>query len=273
MDSITNGISRVFVPRSGEIASGDVVGQPLDQARTKLEAAKIVVDKVEPHDPKNAGRDLVRFTTAPTHLAEGTHVNLVTRDGKVLYYTLASEDPGSVQDLRDEVNATRAVVTETRNTLDQALPQIEGLKAQIETNKTDLAQSRSQLDQALPQIEKLGTAIESNKKELANTQPQIQELRAKVDAAASETRVAVDGNVALRDQVTTLKAQLLDAQQKHDRDLAATSAELGAQVNSLKTQLVEAQRTHDAEVTSLRTALKTATDDLQNQIRRIRPNP
>jgi hypothetical protein len=55
-------------------------------------------------------------------------------------------------------------------------------------------------------------------------------------------------------------------------DLAATSAALGAQVNSLKTQLVEAQRTHDAEVTALRTALKTTTDDLQNQIRRIRPD-
>jgi Family of unknown function (DUF6519) len=270
-DFMTHNVSRVFIPQASGVAHTDVVGQPLDQARTKLEGGRVVIGAVEPYDPNKAGRDLVRFATAPTNLPEGTRVNLVTKDDKVLYYTIAEDVPLPVKDLRDEVDANRIVLEENRTKLATTLPQIDELRNRVATDSATVTETKAAIDGALPQLQKLSQAVDANRAALENTTPQIQELRAKVEAGSSlvaDTKVAVDKALpqlaALQVTVAANKAtldntspQIADLRAKVDANSAAVGESsskinqilgLADQVTSLRNELVKAQETHAQEL-------------------------
>jgi hypothetical protein len=123
-DAILNMTRRTFA-EPPPIAHSDVVGQPVTDARTKLTAGKVVVAEEVEYDPRATG-NLARFATAPVRLQEGDRVNLVTKDGKVLFYTRAGEAlPDTVRasldasaadalQLRQEVNTLRTELLQVR---------------------------------------------------------------------------------------------------------------------------------------------------------------
>jgi hypothetical protein len=101
----------------------------VDEARRKLEAAKINVIKVEPYDPGAGLDNLIEFTSAPLRLEEGTQIKLITRDNKVLFYARMETESRQIRDLRAEVVAASAAIAEHKTALAEA--------AQLRSEKTD----------------------------------------------------------------------------------------------------------------------------------------
>lgn len=126
-DALASITTRTFTTRP-PLAHSDIAGQSVADARQKLTAANVVVAGEEEYDPSQGGHNLTRFATAPVRLEKGARVNLVTKDGKVLFYTMAGEPlPEAVRgrldasatetlQLRQEVNTLRAELLQVRQT-------------------------------------------------------------------------------------------------------------------------------------------------------------
>ena len=124
-DAVTSMANRTLVPGS-TVATSDVANQPVADARTKLDAAHIVVVDEEVYDPNKGGQNLTQYVTAPVRLEEGDRVTLVTKDGKVLFYKKAGEplpdvlkgkldaSANETLQLRTEVNTLRAELLQVR---------------------------------------------------------------------------------------------------------------------------------------------------------------
>ena len=124
-DAITTMANRNLVPGS-TLATSDIANQPVADARTKLDAARVVVVDEEVYDPNKGGQNLTQYVTAPVRLEEGERVTLVTKDGKVLFYRKAGDaSPDVVKgtldasttetlQLRQEVNSLRAELLQVR---------------------------------------------------------------------------------------------------------------------------------------------------------------
>lgn len=110
-DAVTKGTRRQEVSPPG-LQHSDVTAQPVDEARRKLEAAKINVVKVEPYDPGAGLANLLEFSRAPLRLEEGAQIKLITKDDKVLYYARVETESPQIKTLREEVEATKTAVAE-----------------------------------------------------------------------------------------------------------------------------------------------------------------
>jgi hypothetical protein len=274
-DLFTNKAKQALVTQPSAIQHADVTDKPADEARQKLEDSKIIVETVQPYDPNKAGRNLIRFAEAPPQLEAGMRVNLVTKDDKVLFYTLADEPSAPVAELRDQVEAARATAAENKDALDQALPVIAGLRSDVIANQATVAESKAALEKISPQVEALRARVEAdasaNKAVLDQISPQLQNLQLKVDAdsallAANKATIeqalpqlttlsaAIEANRAALDQSSP---QIADLRARVDATAAAVAenkaaiadaAGLRDQVNSLSVQLVSVQQTHAQEL-------------------------
>lgn len=124
-DAITSMTNRIFAS-SAPVAHSDVAGQPIADARQKLDAAHVVVVDEEVYDQNKGGQNLTQYVTAPVRLEEGERVTLVTKDGKVLFYKKAGEplpdvlkgkldaSANETLQLRQEVNTLRAELLQVR---------------------------------------------------------------------------------------------------------------------------------------------------------------
>ena len=276
-DVFTGSVTRAFTPPPDTaIHRADVEDKPTDEVRKKLEENKIVVDKVEAYDPTKAGQNLIRLTRTPTHLEPGTRVNLVTKDDKVMFYTLADEASAPVEELRNEFETTRAEAAETKVALDRALPAIEGLRSEVDANKTSVAESRAALAKISPQVEELRARIEADSAVLAankasidkalpqletlvatvdKSSPQIAELQTRLEAAdtaLAENKAAVTEALGLRQEVSTLRQELLQVRQTHQLELVARDKD----ISDLKTDL---------------TSSRTLLDTLNERVKKLHP--
>jgi hypothetical protein len=183
----------------------DVVGQPVDDARTKLADRGIVVERVEPLDRARGLTNLVRVTTAPTSLPPGTRVTLVEEDGVVRYY--ATTRPA---DQADFLALSRA--------LGEAQQAILQRDADLRAVRSDVqAVTRQQAEIAavatpdkLENIAQLRATLESARAELAARDQEIAALRDSV--AALRTEVA---NAPTR--LTSIEAELRDLREFRGR--------------------------------------------------------
>jgi len=116
-DLVTNKAKQSLVTQPGAIQHADVNNKPADEARKKLEDSNIIVETVQPYDANKAGHNLIRFAEAPPQLQAGMRVNLITKDDKVLFYTLADPSSESVADLRYQIEATGATVAPNQDTI------------------------------------------------------------------------------------------------------------------------------------------------------------
>jgi hypothetical protein len=267
-DFVTNKATQAAAPTQAGTKPIDVADKPAGDVKKKLEESKIKVEKVEEYDAKHAGRNLIKFAQAPANLQEGMRVNLITKDDKVLFYTLADEPPEHVAELRDQFEAGLATVESLRNdvvaskatveenkaalekispqveelrakveadtfanktVLDQITPQLENLRSKVDADSAILAASKATIEQALPQLKTLNAAVEANRAALDKSSPQIAELRARLDAttaAIAETKTSLGDAVSLREQVTSLRAELLSVRQTHQQELAARDKDI-----------------------------------------------
>jgi len=237
-DFVTHQANRTLVaPPPAAVQQSEVVAKPADEARKKLEDAKIVVEKVEPYDPKKAGRHLLRFSQAPPHLEEGMRVNLITKDGKVLFYTLAEQSSPQLQDLRSEVEAARKAVDQvspqitdlrmqvegTKSVVDRALPEIENLRADVAITRKVVDESKTAVAGLTPQLQELSEKVERARSAAEQTSPQIQDLRQKIQATDSQlatNKASIEDALRVRDELNNLRKELLLVRQTHQQELA-----------------------------------------------------
>lgn len=110
-DAVTKGTrgEAVSPPR---LVHSDVAGQSVEAARRKLDVAKINVVQVEPYDPGAGAANLVEFSRAPLRLEEGAQIKLITKDDKVLYYSVVEIESPQIKALRKDIEATKTAVAE-----------------------------------------------------------------------------------------------------------------------------------------------------------------
>ena len=239
------------------VAHTDVVGQPADEAKQKLINAGILVDKVEQYDPNKGASNLASFATAPVQLNQGTKVNLVERDGKILFFTRAEDPHPSVDDLRIQVdnvvktvNDNSAAVTANKSEVDKILPQLQELSQKVDSTKATF-------DQTAPQIQTLQAQFVKANDSITQATTQIQALNAQIAANATDlqaSKASIANALNLQTELANVKAQLLQTQQAHAQDLAARDK----QIADLKTTLTGFQ-TSIAQVKTLQTQIDKLT--------------
>jgi hypothetical protein len=228
-DFLSNTGNKILVPQPNTVTHTDVAGQPVVDVRTRLEAAGVVVDKVEAYNPALSGQNLIEFTAAPVRLEQGTRVKLITRDDKVLFYTRAEQPPPAVEDLRIQVEATRAAVDENKAVstankaeIDSLLPRLQDLTSKVESAKTAV-------DQTAPQILELRSQVERASATIDRATPEIEDLRAKIGTNTNDiltNKTSLADALRMRDEVTTLRNELLQVRQTHQQELAARDKQI-----------------------------------------------
>ncbi len=289
MDALTGSVRRTFTPaRDAAIHRGDIEDKSPDEARKKLEENRIVVDKVEAYDPSKAGRNLIRYTQAPTNLKPGARVNLVTKDDKVLFYTLADEEPPKIAELRTEFESTKVVAAETKVALDRALPALEGLRSEVAASKTTFEENRAALQKISPQVDELRARIEAEASTVASHKTVIEKALPRIENLNKSLETSRAELAANKAAVEKLSPQLEDLRSKVAADsivlaenrariekalprleiLAATVDKSSPEIAELRTQLavaragLEENRTAVAEALNLRQEVITLRQEL-----------
>jgi DNA-binding beta-propeller fold protein YncE len=124
-DALASITTRTFTTRP-PVTHTDVAGRTVADARQKLASANIAIAGEQEYDPAAGGRNLSRYLAAPVRLAPGDRVNLVTKEGKVLFYT-KGEEP-----LPDLV----------RTRLDASVAETLQLRQEVTTLRSELLQVR-----------------------------------------------------------------------------------------------------------------------------------
>ena len=189
--------------RAGEkpqarIEKSDVVDQPTDAAKKKLEDRGVIVDRVEPLDRSRGFKNIVAATTAPTHLPPGTRVTLIEEDGIVRYYaTTRPADSAEIQTLQRTVGETQ-----------RSLLQREAELAEVRQNLDQVTRVQSELvavvsPERLTEIEELRSSLDATRHELGVREQQFTALQETVDGLRSEI-----ANAPAR--VASLEAELVE---------------------------------------------------------------
>jgi hypothetical protein len=257
LDAAANALNKLAVQKPALVAHTDVAGQNVDDAKAKLTGAGIVVENVEPYDPKKSGRNLFEFTGAPIRLEPGTKIKLVTRDDKVVFYARAEEPTPEIGRLRAEFDATRNVFEETRTIaseskaeVDTVLPRLEDLNAKIESNKSALDEAMPALSAMRADLEETRKAAEEGRSALDRTTSQIEDLRVKLTATAAElaaSKASVDQALRLQAELSNVRNELLQVRQAHQQemlsrdreiaDLRTTTREFQTRINDLQVRI------------------------------------
>jgi len=173
-DTVTKGTRRQEVSQP-RLQHSDVVGQPVDEARRKLEKAKINVSKVEPYDPAAGLANLVEFSTAPLRLEEGAQVKLITKEDKVLYYARVETESPQIKILREEVGATKASVAEAVR-----------LRSEVDTLKTQIDEMQKKHQEALDSRDQQIAELNRSAKELQRNMEVVKKLEEQVEKLSRE---------------------------------------------------------------------------------------
>lgn len=225
------------------VHQNDIVDKTPDEVKDKLTKNNIVVNKVEAFDPSKPGRNLVRFTGAPSKIKPGTRVNLITKDDKVLFYTLADEGLANIEQLGAEFENVRTTAAETKRIIDQALPALAVLRNDVEASKKSAAESREALQKISPQFEEMRTSfekalprLESLAAKVDKPSPEIADLQSKLAAARNEiaeSKAAVAEALTLRQEISTLRQELSQVRTTHLQELSSRDKDISDLKSSL----------------------------------------
>jgi hypothetical protein len=176
----------LVVPR---VVTSDIVDQPTDEVKTRLEGHGVQVRRVpfDPADASGLAANLGGFLRQP---APGSAVTLHEEDGKVVYYSVAPQDP-STQELRGHITTLSDSLQARDVELQQLRTQVDAQRAtlsEVETVKTTLAGTQEKLSQREAEIGTLRTQLQD-----------LQRVQADLVKQASPERVK-----ALETQLTEL---------------------------------------------------------------------
>ncbi|MGH9866927.1 MAG: DUF6519 domain-containing protein [Candidatus Polarisedimenticolia bacterium] len=165
-------LDTLLVPPVRAVGPTEIMGKDLDDARTKLTDAGVVVAEVEAFDPARGAANLIEYTAAPLRLDQGARVKLVIKDNRVVSYARASDASPDLSELRQELEVNRAEIA-------KAAPVIEDLRTRLDDGRSEAVQLRSEIDALRGELLKSRQAYEES---LATRDAQITELR--IGAAA-----------------------------------------------------------------------------------------
>ena len=253
-DLASNIANRLLVRQPNTVTHTEVAGQSTADATKQLQAAGVIVDQVETYDPARGTRNLVELTGAPARLEAGSRVKLVTKDNKVLFFARADDPPPAVEGFREEVAATRKAVDDTnlvvaanRADVEKIVPQLQDLSARVDLTKASV-------DQTTPQLQDLRAQINRANETIDRTAPQVEDLRAKLAANTTEistNTASIADALRMRDDLASLRSQLVQVQQTHAQELASRDA----QIAELRASTVEF-RTTTQRVAELQTRIE-----------------
>lgn len=163
-DMVTGSLKNLKPIKVSGVKDENIVGRDTKTAQANLSANNITVANVLPYDPKLNSDSLKQFTGYPVSLKSGQKVNLYEKDGKVQYYTVvkAQVSTQDIQSIKDELNTTKAQVSEKDKT-------IAALQKQVLTLKKEQDLIRTQV--GTDSINNLKIELEAMKKQLANISP------------------------------------------------------------------------------------------------------
>jgi polyhydroxyalkanoate synthesis regulator phasin len=158
MDVLTKGTQQQK-PAPPGLQSSDIAGQAVGEAQLRLAAAKIKVVAIEPYNPNAGLTNLVEFTRAPLRLEEGAQIKLITKDDKVLYYTIVSKATvtamAETTELRSELSALKKQMMELEQKHQDALGARDNELAALKVSARDLQVTMETINQLKEQVAKL----------------------------------------------------------------------------------------------------------------------
>lgn len=219
-------------PQPATVKQDEVVGKPVDEAKTKLATNNVSVESVQPYDRSKGATNLIRLAEAPHSLQAGTNVTLYEENGVVKYYAPAEDVPEPVRNfLREEIKASSVEMADTS-----------GLREDVKTLRTQFADTQTHQAAAL-----------------AERDHQIASLRANVEAftAAKPASTETEG---MRKQLAELQQQLAGVQKTHADALSARDA----QITELRTNMQSL--TVNKEAIAQAAAMREQVANLQAQL-------
>lgn len=209
----------------------NIVGQPVDVAEEQLKKSNIMVRRL-PYTPTpaaNLASNLTGFYRTPE---PGNVVTLFEKDGAVVYYSVAPDDPAKelraqVLSLSQSLQMREAEWQQLRTTVDTQRPivaQVDPLKAKLADTEEQLAAQRAalaQMDTLKTMLGEMQTQLDNQRAALTNveivrtTLSEIQHLLSQKDAdiaslgsqmAALQKQEALESD-AMATQMNQLKAQ------------------------------------------------------------------
>ncbi|HYP21212.1 MAG TPA: DUF6519 domain-containing protein [Chloroflexia bacterium] len=143
------------------IVTSDIVDQPTDEVLTRLKGHGVEVRRV-PFEPANApglATNLGGLFRQPT---PGSAVTLHEEDGKVVYYSVAPQDPAT-QELRGHITTLSDSLQARDSELQQLRTQVDAQRValgEVETVKTTLASTQEKLNQREAELGTLRTQLQ-----------------------------------------------------------------------------------------------------------------
>ncbi|HYI96160.1 MAG TPA: DUF6519 domain-containing protein [Bryobacteraceae bacterium] len=225
-----------------QIGRSEIEGRHVDDARAKLEAAHVTVERVVKYDPAKAGENALRFNIAPANLAPGSSVTLVADEqGTVRYFVPAAPE---VAELRTEVRTTKEQVAQAADSVNHALAASQEAKAEFLQTRERVDQHQAAINQAIGTNEQLKVQLDSAQKALADTQQRLAENVLTVEHVSSTTeqlRSLIEASqksiaaiqptltsaTGLQDEVNSLRQQMTNLQTANQQELAKRDQQIG----------------------------------------------
>lgn len=194
-DSVTE---RVTPKAEGTAAvnRNDLVGLRVEEARQRLEANNVTVERVEKYEASKGVRNLGRFISAPATLKPGSRVTLIEKDGIV---RLLDETPAFAGELRADIEDNRRLITESMGTAGQTAE----LRTEVVTLKTEIEDMKQKHTAALQnEVVTLKSSLErmqkSHEEALAVRDKEIESLKLRAKDFQDNIEVVRDLQVKIQ---------------------------------------------------------------------------
>ncbi|MDX8391067.1 MAG: DUF6519 domain-containing protein [Mariprofundaceae bacterium] len=254
--AIFTGIEQSLIEKPTGIGKTDLVGQPVEIARSQLLKRGVQVAEIKDYAPNTGLKNVSAFVDTPNRLAAGDQVTLYQKDGRVTFYAIQQEPAANTVITAD----SEAKVLEIEQRLGD-------LNAQTVVADEAIGKQRVALDALDQRRLEIAKAIDVQQKtDFSGVQTSIKDLQGQATTLGKSVdtqRVALDGIDKRRLEI----GKAIDAQQKTDfSDVQTTIEKLQAQKNALTTALAEQASVAKAMQADIASLTKTRAG-LQKQIK------
>jgi len=259
-----------------EVAPGDLVGNPVEEVKQRLEKAEVAVAGVKPYDPAQGLKYMRQYATAPERLAAGARVILYEQDGVIRGYGLEEEPPAALQDLQAKVASQEAQLAEVEG-LKGSLAQVPRLQQQL-ADVEAMKESLTLIPQLQQQVEAQQSTLkemEAMRQDLADVPQMKRQLQTQQEALTDvpQMKSQLQNQQEVLATVPQMRSQL-QSQQEIVADVPQMKSQLQSQqqtlaeMNQIKAQL-QSQQEALAEVARLRTSMAAMQEQLAAKDREI----
>ena len=170
-DAVMKGTRRQEVA-APSLKHSDIAGHPVDEAKLRLETAKINVVKVEPYDPAAGLSNLVEFGRAPLRLEEGARVKLITKGDKVLYYARVEAESPQIVTPRAEVDTAKVVEAEA----EQLRSELNAIRNELQVMEKKHREALAARDEEIAELKTSARELKLNIKAVNELKEQVAKL-------------------------------------------------------------------------------------------------